>query len=163
MTSIKGSYEDVPAPAEEFLPDQPIGEGDVVPSAEQAAWLNGQNNYAALVAKIATMSQDAFNKAYLLNLNVTDPAYDGTFTFEVSDFTIGDTTVSVKVTLTRSGEFEGPIIGTLKLTGTDELGHAFEDKDLATITDAHFSAGDGEVTISFPKDEDTKFFMPVIE
>ena len=109
------------------------------------------------------MSQDAFNKAYLLNLDITDPAYDGTFSFEVTDFDVDDTTVTVKVTLTRNGEFDGPIIGTLKLTGTDELGKEFEVKDSATITDAHFSAGDGELTITFPNDADTKFFKPVIE
>ena len=161
VTSIKGSYEDAPAPAEEFVNGDEFGA--VTLDTAQAAWLNGQNNYAALADKIATMSQDAFNKAYLLNLDITDPAYDGTFTFEVSDIDVGDTTVSVKVTLTRSGEFDGPIIGTLKLTGTDELGNAFEVKDSATITDAHFSAGDGEVTITFPKDANTKFFQPVIE
>ena len=161
VTSIEGSYEDAPAPAEEFVNGDEFGA--VTLDTAQAAWLNGQNNYAALADKIATMSQDAFNKAYLLNLDITDPAYDGTFTFEVSDIDVGDTTVSVKVTLTRSGEFDGPIIGTLKLTGTDELGNAFEVKDSATITDAHFSAGDGEVTITFPKDANTKFFQPVIE
>jgi len=161
VTSIKGSYEDGPAPAEEFVNGDEFGA--VTLDTAQAAWLNGQNNYAALADKIATMSQDAFNKAYLLNLDITDPAYDGTFTFEVSDIDVGDTTVSVKVTLTRSCEFDGPIIGTLKLTGTDELGNAFEVKDSATITDAHFSAGDGEVTITFPKDANTKFFQPVIE
>ncbi len=112
---------------------------------------------------LAGMSAEAFVEAFLLNLNVTDPAYDGTFTFEVTDFTVGDTTVSVEVSLTRNGELEGPINGTLKLTGTDELGHAFEVKDLATISDAHFSSGDGTTTISFTKDVNTRFFKPVIE
>ena len=163
VSSIEGSYEtpeEPPAP-EGFDEDDTIGE--VTLTAEQATWLNEQNNYDELAAKIATMTADAFNNAYLLNLNVTDPAYDGTFTFEVTDFTVDDTTVSVKVTLTRKGELEGPINGTLKLTGTDELGHAFEVKDSATISDAHFSAGDGTVTISFTKDVNTKFFKPVIE
>ncbi len=161
VTSIEGSYENAPAPAEEFVNGEEIG--SVSLDTAQAAWLNGQNNYAALVDKIKTMSQDAFNKAYLLNLDITDPAYDGTFSFEVTDFDVDDTTVTVKVTLTRNGEFDGPIIGTLKLTGTDELGKEFEVKNSATITDAHFSAGDGELTITFPNDANTKFFKPVIE
>ena len=163
VSSIEGSYEtpeEPPAP-EGFDEDDTIGE--VTLTAEQATWLNGQNNYLALAEKIATMSQEAFNKAYLLNLNVTDPAYDGTFTFEVTDFTVGDTTVSVEVSLTRNGELEGPINGTLKLTGTDELGNAFEVKSSAIITDEHFSSGDGTTTISFTKDVNTKFFKPVIE
>ena len=166
VTSIEGSYEDAEAPVEEFNPNEEvtINGASVMLTSDQADWLNAcSGSKAEKGAVLSGLGETAFNNAYLLNLNITDPAYDGTFTFEVSDFTVGDTTVSVKVTLTRSGEFDGPINGTLKLTGTDELGNAFEVKDSATITDEHFSAGDGEVTISFPKDEDTKFFMPVIE
>ena len=158
VTSIVGSYEDAPAPVDEFVNGQEIG--SVTLDTAQAAWLNGQNNYAALRTKIESMSQTAFDAAYLLNLDILS---DFTYEFKVSDITVGDTTVSVKVTLTRNGEIDDPIIGTLKLTGTDELGHAFTVKDSATISDAHFSAGDGEVTISFPKDASTKFFQPVIE
>ena len=166
VTSIQGSYEDVSAPAEEFDPNEEvtINGSSVTLTSDQADWLNAcAGTKAAKDQILAGLDATAFNNAYLLNLDITNPAYDGTFTFEVTDFDVGDTTVTVKVTLTRSGEIEGPINGTLKLTGTDALGNAFEVKGSSTITDAHFSTGDGEVTISFPKDADTKFFQPVIE
>ena len=166
VTSIQGSYEDVSAPAEEFDPNEEvtINGSSVTLTSDQADWLNACAGAKAAKDQIlAGLDATAFNNAYLLNLDITNPAYDGTFTFEVTDFDVGDTTVTVKVTLTRSGEIEGPINGTLKLTGTDELGHAFEVKSSAIITDEHFSSGDGTTTISFTKDVNTKFFKPVIE
>ena len=167
VTSIKGSYETpIPPEPEGFTPDEDvtINGGSVKLTDGQATWLNAcSGSKAERDAALSGLDGKAFNNAYLLNLNVTDPAYDGTFTFEVTDFTVGDTTVSVEVSLTRNGELEGPINGTLKLTGTDELGHAFEVKDLATISDSHFSSGDGTTTISFTKDVNTRFFKPVIE
>ena len=56
VTSITGSYEDVPVP-EGFAEDDTFG--DVTLTAAQAAWLNGQANYDALAAKIATMTATA--------------------------------------------------------------------------------------------------------
>ena len=160
VTSIKGSYEDVPVP-EGFAEDDTFG--DVTLTAAQAEWLNGQNNYAALVAKISTMSQTGLNDAYLLNLNVLDENYDGTYEFAVTAIDVGDTAVTVTVGLTRSGALDGGINGTLKLMGGNQLpASGFEEVDAVTFSDADFSEG-GTTTCTFTKGEDAAaFYQPVI-
>ena len=154
-----------PAPVDVFVEDESItlSDGSVSLSADQAAWLNKLGAKSDVATRLGQLTSAQFSAAYLLNLDLMG---DFTYAFKATDITVGDSYVEVEVTLTRTGtrvDGKASINGTLKLTGTDELGHTFEVKDTATITDAHFSAGDGEATISFPKDASTKFFQPVIE
>ena len=170
VTSITGSYEDIPVP-EGFVADETIG--GVTLTAAQAEWLNGQGNYDALAEKIATMSQTALDNAYLLNLNI---AGDFSYEFGVSDFKVDTATgkATVYVTLTRTGalaenEVAKPIIGTLKLTGTAEIGTAFEEIGSADLTfDANAGFGNGATTTAVTVDigengTGAKFYLPVIE
>lgn len=167
VTSITGSYEDI----EGFVADEKIG--DVTLTAAQAEWLNGQGNYDALAAKIETMSQTTLDNAYLLNLNI---AGDFSYEFGVSDFKVDTATgkATVYVTLTRTGalaenEVAKPIIGTLKLTGTAEIGTAFAEIGSAALTfDANADFGDGATTTAVTVDigengVGAKFYLPVIE
>jgi len=169
VASIAGSYED-PVP-EGFVADETIG--GVTLTAAQAEWLNGQGNYDALAAKLATMSQTALDNAYLLNLNI---AGDFSYEFGVSDFKVDTAagTATVYVTLTRTGalaenEVAKPIIGTLKLTGTAEIGTAFVEIGSADLTfDANADFGDGATTTAVTVDigengVGAKFYLPVIE
>ena len=147
--------------------------GNVTLTAAQAEWLNGQGNYDALAAKIATMTQTALDNAYLLNLDITG---DFSYEFGVSDFKV-DTAAgkaTVYVTLTRTGalaenEVAKPIIGTLKLTGTAEIGTAFAEIGLADLTfDANAGFGNGATTTAVIVDigengTDAKFYQPVID
>ena len=166
VTSIEGSYEDASAPVEEFHPADPIGE--VVLSADQATWLNGQNNYAALAAKIATMSQEAFSNAYLLNLDILDENYDGTYEFKVTNIEFGkddldNETVVVTVNLTRKGALAGGINGTLELKGGNTLpASTFDVIQSVEFTDDDFSEGN-TTTCTFSKGANpAAFYQPVI-
>ena len=174
LTSIEGDYEDAEAPAQEFAEDQVIG--SVTLTAPQAAWLNGQNNYAALAAKIATMDATAFDNAYLLNLDILSAEYDGTYTFTVTEITVGPyefdgdpdpvtvEAVTIKVTLTRNGALDGGINGVLRLKGGNSLpASGFATISGVLIDDETFA--DGNVaTIVFKKDaeHDAAFYQPVI-
>ena len=163
VTSIKGSYEDAEEPAV-FVEDEPIALSDdsVQLSADQAAWLNKLGAKSVVSEALATLSSDQFSSAYLLNLDLTD-----TFTYEftVSDITVGDSTVEVEVTLTRTGTLvdgKSSINGTLKLMGGATLpASGFVDLHVAPVGDDDFSDGD-TATWSFGKG-DAKFFQPVIE
>jgi hypothetical protein len=169
VSSIEGSYEtpeEPPAP-EGFDEDDTIGE--VTLTAEQATWLNEQNNYDELAAKIATMTADAFNNAYLLNLDITG---DFSYEFKVTDVEVGDAAVTVTVTLTRTGaltenEKAKPIVGTLKLKGTASLGTAFTVLATEAVEfdeNADFGEGATETTVTVDTSEtDAKFYQPVIE
>jgi hypothetical protein len=162
ITSIVGTYEDLTG----FVPDKPYGA--VVLTQAQADWLNAQNNYAALDAKLATMTQAALDTAYLLNLNVLDENYDGTYEFKVTKIefdkdTSENDTVKVTVSLTRNGALAVGINGTLKLKGASELGTDFVEIDAADIDDKRFSGGDTTIC-TFPKgDAPAKFYQAVIE
>ncbi len=158
VTSIEGSYEDAPAPVDEFVNGQEIG--SVTLDTAQAAWLNSQSNYAALRTKIATMDSTAFNNAYLLNLDITG---EFSYEFKVTAIEVGDDDVTVTVSLTRTGVLDETtkINGTVVLTGTDELGKTFETIDEAAVADDDFSEGN-TTTITLDKG-DAKFFQPVIE
>ena len=167
VSSIEGSYEDAPEP-EGFVEDQVIG--NVTLTAAQAAWLNGQGNYDALAAKIATMTATAFNEAYLLNLDVT--ASNSGYVFAVTDIAVGADAVDVTVTLTRTGaltenEMAKPIVGTLKLKGTATLGTEFTvlgETAVGFDANADFSDGATETTVTVDTDEtDAKFYQAVIE
>ncbi len=165
VSSIEGSYEDAPAPVDEFVNGQEIG--SVTLDTAQATWLNDQNNYAALRTKIESMSQAAFNAAYLLNLNILDENYQD---YQEGDFVVTDFAfeteseteyVVVEVTLERHGALDGGINGTLKLTGAMQLGGQFETKTTATISDDDFSEGN-TATLKLEK-SGALFYKPVIE
>ena len=174
LTSLTGSYNN-DAPADVFAKDQVVG--NVTLTSRQAAWLNAQKNYAALAAKIATMTATAFNDAYLLNLDILDEEYDGTYEFAVTGFTLGpvevagdpdpitvDDAVTVTVKLERKGALDGGINGILKLKGGNSIpASSFEviEGEGVVIDDATFKAGD-EATIVFEKDDDAAFYQPVI-
>jgi hypothetical protein len=163
VTSIEGSYKDAEEPAV-FVEDESITFTDrnVQLSADQAAWLNKLGAKSAVAEALATLSSDQFSSAYLLNLDLTD-----TFTYEftVSDITVGDSTVEVEVTLTRTGTLvdgKSSINGTLKLMGGATLpASGFVDLHVAPVGDDDFSDGD-TATWSFDKGSE-KFFQPVIE
>lgn len=166
LTSIKGSYEDAPAPEQEFAEDQAIGA--VTLTADQAAWLNGQDKYDALASAIEGMTHADFNAAYLLNLDITG---EFSYTFSVTDIAFGkdeqeNETVVVTVSLTRVGALEGGINGTLKLMGSTALPVPTAAANVVGETvlgNEHFVYGN-TATITFPKGAgDAKFFQPVIE
>lgn len=167
VTSIEGSYEDGPVPVEEFVDGEEIG--SVTLDTAQATWLNNQNNYAVLRTKIESMSQAAFDAAYLLNLDITG---EFSYEFKVTDIEVGDDDVTVTVSLARTGalaesEVAKPIVGTLKLKGTASLGTEFTVLgETAVEFDANAKFGDGatETTVTVDTTEtDAKFFQPVIE
>ena len=164
VSSIEGSYEDAPAPVDEFVNGQEIG--SVTLDAAQATWLNGQSNYVALRTMIESMSQTAFDAAYLLNLNILDENYgDDAYSFAVTGIAVGETAVTVNVKLTRKCPIApGAINGTLKLKGGASLpANTFNVLDSTTIDDAKFAVDD-EAECVFTKGEGgEKFFLPVIE
>ena len=161
VTSIEGSYEDVPVP-EGFVEDEVVtlSDGTATLTAAQATWLNACGAKAAVAAKIATMDSTAFNNAYLLNLDITG---EFSYEFKVTNINVGDTTVTMTVSLTRTGALDETtkINGTVALTGTDELGKTFETISEATVADDDFSESN-TTTISLDK-SDAKFYLPVIE
>ena len=178
VSSIEGSYEDAPAP-EEFVENQVIG--NVTLTDDQADWLNAQNNYAALAAKIATMTAAAFNDAYPLNLDILSEQYDGSYEFVVTGIAVGPAevdvgapqpvqvpnAVTVTVKLERKGALGGGINGILRLKGGNSLPAStfvVIGGDGVVIDDDRFKNGD-EATIIFEKDSqnDAAFYQPVIE
>ncbi len=178
VSSIEGSYEDAPAPVE-FVENQVIG--NVTLTDDQADWLNAQNNYAALAAKIATMTAAAFNDAYLLNLDILSEQYDGSYEFAVTGIAVGPAevdvgdpqpvqvpnAVTVTVKLERKGALDGGINGILKLKGGNSLPAStfvVIGGDGVVIDDDRFKKG-VEATIIFEKDSqnDAAFYQPVIE
>ena len=133
-------------------------------SAAEAAWLNkcAGGDKAAVQGAAAGLSTKEFTDAYLLNVDV---AGDRSYTFEVTDIDVGDTIVTVSVTLTRSGKIDQQIKGVLKFYGAATLA-AFKagtaaPLDSTTFVDDDFSGSD-TVTATFQKNANT-FFNAAIE
>ena len=171
VTSIEGSYEDVPAPVDVFVVDETIvlTDGSASLSADQAAWLNKLGTKSVVAEALATLSSDQFSSAYLLNLDLTDTF---TYEFKVTDITVGDSSVEVEVTLTRTGTYvdgEYAINGTLTLKGTAAIGTPFETiGDAALEFDRNNNFCDKSPTSASIVTIDTsktgaKFYKPVIE
>lgn len=170
LTSLTGSYEAAPEP-EDFVEDEEVSlsDGTADLTAGQAAWLNDCGAKAVVSSVLSGMSSDAFNKAYLLNLNIT-----GNFSYEftVSAIEVKDSTVDVTVTLTRTGaladnEVAKPIIGTLTLKGTAALGTEFQtigSQALEFDEDADFGEGATTTVVTIDTSKtDAKFYQPTIE
>ena len=132
----------------------------------KAAWLNNCAGDKATVAGAAAgLSEKDFTDAYLLNLDITGG--DRSYTFEITDIDVGDTSVSVAVTLTRSGSIAQSVNGVLKFYGAATLA-AFKDGatelGAAELTNETFSGGE-TATATVPLDGETPpaFFKAEIE
>ena len=138
----------------------------IVLSAAKAAWLNKCGGDKATVAGAAAgLSEKDFTDAYLLNLDITDG--DRSYTFEITDIDVGDTSVSVAVTLTRSGSIAQPVNGILKFYGAATLA-AFKDGatelGAAELTNETFSGGEtATATILLDGETPPAFFNAKIE
>ena len=138
----------------------------IVLSAAKAAWLNSCAGGKATVAGAAAgLSEKEFSDAYLLNLDITDGGRS--YAFEITSVDVGDTSVSVAVTLTRSGSIAQPINGVLKFYGAATLA-AFKDGatvlGAAELSNETFAGGE-TATATIPLDGETPpaFFNAKIE
>ena len=166
VSSLTGSYEDAPLPPE-FVKDEEVTlkGGNKTLTAGEATWLNACGDKATVGGKIGNLSAAAFNRAYLLNLDVCDDNYsDVEKPLSVTAISVGDTTVTVTVTLAHTGAFVSPgINGTLNLEGAAALDSDFEVISTAQFVDDDFSEDDTTST-TFGKGEDpAKFYKAVIE
>ncbi len=167
--SILGSYGELVVTG--FVEGEEITVGDAkrVLEATQAAWLNGLGARAVVSGKIQTLSAKDFDKAYLLNLDVTKDGFGAEF--KVTEVTVGTDTVEIKVTLTRTGavmdgEKAKPINGTLLFKGAADIASGFKTISTKTLSDNDFSDGD-TATATFDKvnkdNTENKFFKANIE
>jgi len=139
---------------------------EVVLSAVKAAWLNKcGGDKAAVQLAAAGLSQKEFDDAYLLNLDIADGSRS--YAFAITDIAVGDTSVTVAVTLTRSGKIEQAINGTLKFYGAATLaGFKTAPSPLgsAVLSDDDFSDGDSAIaTIPLDGEAPPAFFNAKIE
>ncbi len=136
--------------------------GRTVTAAKALSWLDG---FGVPQTVIDSMSQQAFDDAYLLNLN---PAAEASGTLAATAIHVDGNDVSITVSLTRresgatvSGRETN---GTLKLYGAQGLGEEYVLLAEAQITNATFSQGDGaRITLSVGSGNRPAFFRAVIE
>jgi len=139
---------------------------EVVLSAVKAAWLNKCGGDKAAVQRAAGgLSEKEFDDAYLLNLDIADGSRS--YAFAITDIAVGDTSVTVSVTLTRSGKIGQAINGTLKFYGAATLADfkaAASPLGSAVISDDNFSDGDSaSAAIQLDGDNPPTFFNAKIE
>jgi len=118
VRSLYGSYNDLVARFSAGETVQVAG-GAVSIAKEEADWLNARGEYAAVKAALAALDRDAFEKAYLLNLDFTADAYkdaDPKYEFKVAGIDVGSGEIVVSVSLKRHGA-AGGINGRLELYG----------------------------------------------
>ena len=138
----------------------------VVLSAAKAAWLNScAGDKATVAGAVAGLSDKEFSDAYLLNLDITDGGRS--YAFEITSVDVGDTSVSVAVTLTRSGSIAQPINGVLKFYGAATLA-TFKDGatalGAAELTNETFAGGEtATATIPLSGETPPAFFSAKIE
>ena len=166
LTSILGEYVAVEGFSEAetvLLKDN----AEVILDAAKAAWLNScAGSKTAVGSAAAGLSAQEFSDAYLLNLDITDG--DRSYAFEIAGIDVGAESVTVAVTLTRSGEIAQKINGVVKFYGAATL-EAFKNPELPplsseTVSDDDFSDGN-TATATIPLDSETPptFFKAKIE
>ena len=139
---------------------------EIVLSAAKAAWLNKCGGDKAAVQLAASgLSAKDLDDAYLLNLDITDGSRS--YAFAITDIDVGDTSVTVAVTLTRSGKIAQAINGTLKFYGAATLaGFKTAPSPLgsAVLSNEDFSEGDSATaTILLDGETPPAFFKAKIE
>ena len=151
LTSIVGEYvvfEGFAADDEVLLKDN----ATVILDAARAAWLNSCAGGKAVVSNAVTaLSADDFNKAYLLNLDVTG---ETSCTFRITSIDVASDKVTIGVTLTRTGKIAQKTNGVLKFYGAATV-EAFASATPipATIPNDDFSNGD-TATAEIPRGGD---------
>jgi len=160
-TMLTGSYYDIAG----FSPGDVVAmkdSGAATLSPAQADWLNAMGDYDAVCAKLAEMTAEELDEAWLLNLDLTadSPAL---VSFSITGIDVTDSDVKVNVALVRTGVMEdAEIKGVLRLYGGENPG----DIDLLTATpivESDFGFGSGDsTTLTFPRSGSAKFFRAVI-
>ena len=151
LTSIVGEYvvfEGFAADDELLLKDN----ATVILDAARAAWLNSCAGGKTVVSNAVTaLSMDDFNKAYLLNLDVTG---ETSYTFRITSIDVASDKVTIGVTLTRTGKIAQKTNGVLKFYGAATV-EAFASATPipATIPNDDFSNGD-TATAEIPRGGD---------
>ena len=145
LAAIRGCYFTV----EGFEKGEEIAVKDsasVILSAAQAAWLNGLGEKATVAGKAATVSAEDFGKAYLLNLDITQDGFG--YTFEVTGIEVGEESVTIAVSLQRTGAVQSggkdaPINGVLRFYGAATV-EAFRSalSEKTPLADVTLSNGD---------------------
>ena len=162
LTSIVGEY----VVAEGFAADDEVllkDNASIVLDAAKAAWLNScAGGRDALVASAAGLSADDFNKAYLLNLDITG---ETSYTFKITGIDVAADKVTIGVTLTRTGKIAQRTNGVLKFYGAATV-EAFTTANpvSATISNDAFPNGDtATAEIPLTGDDPPVFFKAKIE
>ena len=140
LTSIVGEY----VVFEGFAADDEVllkGNATVILDAARAAWLNSCAGGKSVVSNaVSTLSADDFNKAYLLNLDVTG---ETSYSFRITSIDVASDKVTIGVTLTRTGKIAQKTNGVLKFYGAATV-EAFTGATPASVTipNDDFSNGD---------------------
>ena len=134
--------------------------------AAKAAWLNScAGGKAAVGSAAAGLTAQELSDAYLLNLDITDG--ESSYSFEITDVDVGADSVTVAVTLTRSGEIAQPINGVVKFYGAATLADfktAASPLGTAALSDENFSKGDtATATVPLEGENPPAFFKAKIE
>ena len=151
LTSIVGEYvvfEGFAADDELLLKDN----ATVILDAARAAWLNSCAGGKTVVSNAVTaLSMDDFNKAYLLNLDVTG---ETSYTFRITSIDVASDKVTIGVTLTRTGKIAQKTNGVLKFYGAATVeAFASATQVPVTIPNDDFSNGD-TATAEIPRGGD---------
>ena len=151
LTSIVGEYvvfEGFAADDELLLKDN----ATVILDAARAAWLNSCAGGKTVVSNAVTaLSADDFNKAYLLNLDVTG---ETSYTFRITSIDVASDKVTIGVTLTRTGKIAQKTNGVLKFYGAATVeAFASATQVPVTIPNDDFSNGD-TATAEIPRGGD---------
>ena len=162
LTSIVGEYVVV----EGFAADEEVLLKDnarVILDAAMAAWLNNCAGGKAVVSNaVSVLSADDFNKAYLLNLDVTG---ETSYTFRITSIDVASDKVTIGVTLTRTGKIAQKTNGVLKFYGAATV-EAFTTATpiSTTIPNDDFAGGDtATAEIPLGGDSPPKLFKAKIE
>ena len=162
LTSIVGEYVVVEGFAENeevLLKDN----ASVILDAAKAAWLNSCAGDKTTVGNAAAvLSADDFNKAYLLNLDITG---GNSYSFKITSIDVAADKVTLGVTLTRSGKIAQKTNGVLKFYGAATV-EAFTTANpvSATLSNDGFPDGD-TATAEIPRvgTDPPAFFKAKIE
>ena len=162
LTSVVGEYvvvEGFAADDEVLLKDN----ARVILDAAMAAWLNSCAGGKSVVSNaVSVLSADDFNKAYLLNLDVTG---ETSYTFRITSIYVASDKVTIGVTLTRTGKIAQKTNGVLKFYGAATV-EAFTTATpiSSTIPNDDFAGGDtATAEIPLGGDNPPKLFKAKIE
>ena len=155
FTSLTGMYVEITG----FAENEAVilkGNAQAILTAAQAAWLNKLGDKETVSGKVATLSAKDFGEKFLVNLDITND--EAAYEFKISDMEVTSSSITLTVSLDRTGAVDETINGVLKFCTSTTPTSGYTPGDAVELEN-----GTATKTLPLANGDAVRFYKAVIE